>query len=104
MLHDLWPQTPLICTLSSSGAREKASCSSRVQAADRPGETIYKGHRSYDLMLNLQLGVRHAVGALASSVMPGSGLGPADFLTKVRPFTQGHSCIVLKQAAASKLQ
>jgi 1-phosphatidylinositol-4-phosphate 5-kinase len=24
----------------------------------RPGETIFKGHRSYDLMLNLQLGIR----------------------------------------------
>ncbi|KAA6423973.1 MAG: phosphatidylinositol-4-phosphate 5-kinase, partial [Trebouxia sp. A1-2] len=27
----------------------------------RPGETIYKGHRSYDLMLNLQLGIRWSV-------------------------------------------
>ena len=25
----------------------------------RPGETIFKGHRSYDLMLNLQLGIRY---------------------------------------------
>ncbi|KAL3131311.1 hypothetical protein ABBQ38_000603 [Trebouxia sp. C0009 RCD-2024] len=27
----------------------------------RPGETIYKGHRSYDLMLNLQLGIRWSI-------------------------------------------
>ena len=26
----------------------------------RPGEIIYKGHRNYDLMLNLQLGIRFA--------------------------------------------
>ena len=34
-----------------------------MQAATRLGETIYKGHRSYDLMLNLQLGTRHSVQA-----------------------------------------
>ena len=34
-----------------------------MQAATRLGETIYKGHRSYDLMLNLQLGIRHSVQA-----------------------------------------
>ena len=34
-----------------------------LQAATRLGETIYKGHRSYDLMLNLQLGIRHSVQA-----------------------------------------
>ncbi|KAF3326178.1 phosphatidylinositol 4-phosphate 5-kinase 6-like protein [Carex littledalei] len=28
----------------------------------RQGETISKGHKNYDLMLNLQLGIRHAVG------------------------------------------
>ena len=34
-----------------------------LQAATRLGETIYKGHRSYDLMLNLQLGIRYSVQA-----------------------------------------
>ena len=29
-----------------------------LKEAKRPGETIFKGHRSYDLMLNLQLGIR----------------------------------------------
>jgi 1-phosphatidylinositol-4-phosphate 5-kinase len=29
-----------------------------AEAARRPGETICKGHRSYSLMLNLQLGIR----------------------------------------------
>ena len=32
-----------------------------LQWEQRPGETIYKGHRSYDLMLNLQLGIRWSV-------------------------------------------
>ncbi|KAG6427938.1 hypothetical protein SASPL_112186 [Salvia splendens] len=30
--------------------------------AKRQGETISKGHRNYDLMLNLQLGISHSVG------------------------------------------
>ena len=85
-----------MCLCSWTGEREDA-CTRRwkqgrvrdpaheacaVQAAERAGETIYKGHRSYDLMLNLQLGVRHAVGALAS-VIQRPDLQPADFLTKV---------------------
>ncbi|KAG4154675.1 hypothetical protein ERO13_D03G067500v2 [Gossypium hirsutum] len=28
----------------------------------RPGETISRGHKNYELMLNLQLGIRHSVG------------------------------------------
>ena len=36
-----------------------------MQAATKLGETIYKGHRSYDLMLNLQLGIRYSVQAYA---------------------------------------
>lgn len=32
-----------------------------LQWEQRPGETIYKGHRSYDLMLNLQLGIRWSI-------------------------------------------
>ncbi|XP_054803956.1 phosphatidylinositol 4-phosphate 5-kinase 4-like [Prosopis cineraria] len=31
------------------------------RATKRPGETISPGHKSYDLMLNLQLGIRHSV-------------------------------------------
>ncbi|THU61519.1 hypothetical protein C4D60_Mb07t24160 [Musa balbisiana] len=30
----------------------------------KPGETIIKGHRSYDLMLSLQLGIRYTVGKI----------------------------------------
>lgn len=34
------------------------------------GETIFKGHRSYDLMLNLQLGIRLSVTAVSQWPMP----------------------------------
>lgn len=30
--------------------------------AKKPGQTISKGHKNYDLMINLQLGIRHTVG------------------------------------------
>ncbi|CAI9102800.1 OLC1v1001143C1 [Oldenlandia corymbosa var. corymbosa] len=34
----------------------------RIQPKKRQGNTITKGHRNYELMLNLQLGIRHSVG------------------------------------------
>ncbi|XP_010521233.1 PREDICTED: phosphatidylinositol 4-phosphate 5-kinase 1 [Tarenaya hassleriana] len=36
--------------------------------AKKPGQTISKGHKKYDLMLNLQLGIRYSVGKHASIV------------------------------------
>ena len=39
-----------------------------LAAAKKPGETISKGHKNYDLMLNLQLGIRYSVGKLSSSI------------------------------------
>ncbi|XP_031399947.1 phosphatidylinositol 4-phosphate 5-kinase 6-like isoform X1 [Punica granatum] len=33
----------------------------RIQPVKRQGESISKGHKNYDLMLNLQLGIRHSV-------------------------------------------
>lgn len=41
-----------------------------LQISKQPGETIYKGHRSYDLMLNLQLGIRFTVGRINSKPAP----------------------------------
>uniref|UniRef100_A0A7N0ZR40 Phosphatidylinositol 4-phosphate 5-kinase n=1 Tax=Kalanchoe fedtschenkoi TaxID=63787 RepID=A0A7N0ZR40_KALFE len=38
------------------------------KAAKRQGETISKGHKNYELMLNLQLGIRHSVGRPAPAV------------------------------------
>ncbi|KAG0528684.1 hypothetical protein BDA96_05G033100 [Sorghum bicolor] len=53
----------------SEEPRADRSClrsSSCMRTPPRPGkkqgETISKGHRNYELMLNLQLGIRHAVG------------------------------------------
>ncbi|KAL9666152.1 hypothetical protein QQ045_000476 [Rhodiola kirilowii] len=42
----------------------------------KPGQIIVKGHRNYDLMLNLQLGIRHAVGKEAAKLKE---LKPSDF-------------------------
>ncbi|CAD6202993.1 unnamed protein product [Miscanthus lutarioriparius] len=44
-------------------------------AARRPGETISKGHRSYGLMLNLQLGIRHLRKLF--------GVDPADYMLAI---------------------
>ncbi|KAM0844649.1 hypothetical protein ACQ4PT_056901 [Festuca glaucescens] len=38
------------------------SCIRAPKPGKKQGETISKGHRNYELMLNLQLGIRHAVG------------------------------------------
>ncbi|GBG77516.1 hypothetical protein CBR_g23960 [Chara braunii] len=40
----------------------------KLQEIKRPGESIYKGHRSYDLMLSLQLGIRYSVGRIMQEV------------------------------------
>nr|DAD24500.1 TPA_asm: hypothetical protein HUJ06_025964 [Nelumbo nucifera] len=42
----------------------------------KPGQTISKGHKNYDLMLNLQLGIRYSVGKPASILR---NLRPGDF-------------------------
>ncbi|XP_057974772.1 phosphatidylinositol 4-phosphate 5-kinase 1-like [Malania oleifera] len=42
----------------------------------KPGQTISKGHKNYDLMLNLQLGIRYSVGKHASILRD---LKPSDF-------------------------
>uniref|UniRef100_A0A7N0TK74 Phosphatidylinositol 4-phosphate 5-kinase n=1 Tax=Kalanchoe fedtschenkoi TaxID=63787 RepID=A0A7N0TK74_KALFE len=42
----------------------------------KPGQIIVKGHKNYDLMLNLQLGIRHSVGKEAAKLKE---LKPSDF-------------------------
>ncbi|KAJ4967036.1 hypothetical protein NE237_018885 [Protea cynaroides] len=42
----------------------------------KPGQMISKGHKNYDLMLNLQLGIRYSVGKPASTLRD---LKPSDF-------------------------
>ncbi|XP_057977139.1 phosphatidylinositol 4-phosphate 5-kinase 6-like [Malania oleifera] len=45
--------------LDSRGFRQQQL---RIQPVKRQGDTISKGHKNYELMLNLQLGIRHSVG------------------------------------------
>ncbi|XP_062216144.1 phosphatidylinositol 4-phosphate 5-kinase 2-like isoform X2 [Phragmites australis] len=55
-------------------------------AARRPGETICKGHRSYSLMLNLQLGISYSVGK--SSSLPFRKLSSSDFDPREKVWTR----------------
>ncbi|KAH9622225.1 hypothetical protein KSS87_014252 [Heliosperma pusillum] len=48
----------------SRSRRAKRRQKKLAKEVKRPGETIIKGHRSYDLMLSLQLGIRYTVGKI----------------------------------------
>ncbi|XP_024016980.1 phosphatidylinositol 4-phosphate 5-kinase 4 isoform X2 [Morus notabilis] len=52
----------------------------------RQGETICKGHKNYELMLNLQLGIRHAVGRPAPTASV--DLKPSAFDPKEKLWTR----------------
>ncbi|XP_049397590.1 phosphatidylinositol 4-phosphate 5-kinase 6-like isoform X2 [Solanum stenotomum] len=56
------------------------------KAAKRQGETISKGHKNYDLMLNLQLGIRHSVGR--PGPVPSLDLKPSAFDPKEKYWTR----------------
>ncbi|KAL4191039.1 hypothetical protein AMTRI_Chr07g78820 [Amborella trichopoda] len=49
---------------SLSSRRKRRWPKRLVKDIKKPGEAIIKGHRSYDLMLNLQLGIRYTVGKI----------------------------------------
>ncbi|XP_057490584.1 phosphatidylinositol 4-phosphate 5-kinase 1-like [Actinidia eriantha] len=51
----------------------------------KPGQTIAKGHKNYDLMLDLQLGIRYSVGKHASILRE---LKPSDFDPKEKFWTR----------------
>uniref|UniRef100_A0A2P2JHR8 Phosphatidylinositol 4-phosphate 5-kinase n=1 Tax=Rhizophora mucronata TaxID=61149 RepID=A0A2P2JHR8_RHIMU len=51
-------------SFSASSRREKRRERKHAKEVKRPGEMIIKGHRSYDLMLSLQLGIRYTVGKI----------------------------------------
>ncbi|XP_008240287.1 PREDICTED: phosphatidylinositol 4-phosphate 5-kinase 1-like [Prunus mume] len=51
----------------------------------KPGQTISNGHKNYDLMLNLQLGIRYSIGKHASIV---KDLKPSDFNPKEKFWTR----------------
>ncbi|XP_028789960.1 phosphatidylinositol 4-phosphate 5-kinase 9 isoform X2 [Neltuma alba] len=51
-------------SFSSTSRRAKRLQKKLAREIKRPGEAIIKGHRSYDLMLSLQLGIRYTVGKI----------------------------------------
>ncbi|KAB8089574.1 hypothetical protein EE612_014541 [Oryza sativa] len=51
-------------SFSDSSKKAKRRQKKIVRETKKPGETIIKGHRSYDLMLSLQLGIRYTVGKI----------------------------------------
>ncbi|GJX76015.1 phosphatidylinositol 4-phosphate 5-kinase 6-like protein [Tanacetum coccineum] len=57
-----------------------------LQPADRQGTAIYKGHKNYELMLNLQLGIRHSVGKATPT--KSLGLKPTAFDAKEKIWTK----------------
>eukprot|EP01025_Chloroclados_australasicus_P032684 TRINITY_DN3312_c1_g1_i2.p2 TRINITY_DN3312_c1_g1~~TRINITY_DN3312_c1_g1_i2.p2 ORF type:complete len:868 (-),score=148.82 TRINITY_DN3312_c1_g1_i2:719-3133(-) len=55
----------------SEGRRKRLFGKSSIKQLNKvPGELIYKGHRSYDLMLSLQLGIRWSVGRVEQQPDP----------------------------------
>lgn len=56
-------------SFSSSSRRAKRRQKKLAKEVKRPGEAIIKGHRSYDLMLSLQLGIRYVSCILFSIIL-----------------------------------
>ncbi|KAK4264642.1 hypothetical protein QN277_025793 [Acacia crassicarpa] len=83
-----------------TGEFQKSPCRSVDGDFKRPGQTVSKGHKNYDLMLNLQLGIRYSVGK-HSSVMRELRQGDFDpkekFWTRFPPegskFTPPHQSV-----------
>ena len=75
----------------AAARKEAARARGAARAAARPGETIYKGHASYDLARALQMGVMFSAarsgaadGAAADGApAPPAPLTPADFAARV---------------------
>ncbi|KAF7140864.1 hypothetical protein RHSIM_Rhsim06G0108400 [Rhododendron simsii] len=65
--------------------RRSSCCFINGGEMKRPGQTISKGHKNYDLMLNLQLGIRYSVGKYASIVRE---IKPGDFDPKEKFWTR----------------
>ncbi|KAM7511840.1 hypothetical protein LguiB_010715 [Lonicera macranthoides] len=71
---------------SSKGALQREKELIALGQTKRQGETICKGHKNYELMLNLQLGIRHSVGRPAPSTS--HDLKPTAFDTKEKIWTK----------------
>ncbi|GLT45988.1 hypothetical protein SLA2020_197800 [Shorea laevis] len=61
-------------------------CWPRFKAPKSQGETISKGHKNYELMLNLQLGIRHSVGRPGPAIS--LDLKPSAFDPKEKVWTK----------------
>ncbi|KAF8681932.1 hypothetical protein HU200_045385 [Digitaria exilis] len=71
---------------AASGVPRWASSAATTPEGKRPGQTISKGHKNYELMLQLQLGIRHSVGK--SAAVPTRALIQADFDPKEKFWTR----------------
>ncbi|CAI8619239.1 unnamed protein product [Vicia faba] len=70
---------------SCGGVMEKSPCWSLDGDVKKPGQIVSKGHKSYDLMISLQLGIRYTVGKYAPVVRE---LRLGDFDPKVKFWTK----------------
>ncbi|KAJ7945164.1 Phosphatidylinositol 4-phosphate 5-kinase [Quillaja saponaria] len=68
-----------------AGNLQKSPCWSVDGEVKKPGKALSKGHKNYDLMLNLQLGIRYTVGKHASILRE---LRPGDFDPKEKYWTR----------------
>ena len=76
LVKEHWIDKDKVHLPSLRATREPAK-KTKKYAKKVQGETIVKGHRSYDLMLNLQLGIRYNIGKV-NEEMP-RPLEPSDF-------------------------
>lgn len=78
LINELVKKSPV----SHSTKRLRRRNGRHIRELARPGEKIFKGHRSYDLMLSLQLGIRYSVGKITPE--PKRAIFPSDFGPKAR--------------------
>ncbi|CAN1175455.1 Phosphatidylinositol 4-phosphate 5-kinase 1 [Linum perenne] len=73
--------------IEGDGIRQfrKGPCCLNGESTKKAGQTISKGHKNYELMLNLQLGIRYSVGKHAQIVRD---LKPTDFDPKEKFWTR----------------
>ncbi|CAL9092423.1 unnamed protein product [Musa acuminata var. zebrina] len=64
-------------TLIGTVQQRQNPCCLSTHEVKKPGQTISKGHKNYDLMLNLQLGIRYSIGKPGSAQL--RELRPSDF-------------------------
>ncbi|XP_024528312.1 phosphatidylinositol 4-phosphate 5-kinase 9 [Selaginella moellendorffii] len=80
LINEIVKKVP--ANVASTPKSTKRRYKKHVKEIKRPGETIIKGHRSYDLMLNLQLGIRYTVGKITPE--PKHDIEPSNFGRKAR--------------------